>query len=59
MAKMFVQCPECKEKHPCDAKKRREITPMNIEETIEGWDLLTYVCLATGKETKAVVRSKK
>ena len=47
---MFVNCSECGERHEPD-----EVEFVNIEEDIQGWDLLTFVCPVTLKETKAYV----
>ena len=50
----FVHCPECKEEHTTD-----KVEFVGIEETIEGWDKMTYVCPTTGKQTAAIVRRKR
>jgi hypothetical protein len=33
-----------------------EIKCLDVEESIEGWDMLEFVCPETGDTTKAVVR---
>lgn len=46
-----VQCKECGEQHDTE-----EVKFVNIEEDIQGYDVLTFVCPATGNETTAYVR---
>lgn len=50
---MQVQCPECKEPH-----NPKDVEFVNIEEDVQGRDLLTYICPITGKETKALVTGR-
>ncbi len=47
-----VYCSTCGEKH-----RTSDVICRNIEESIEGWDVLEYVCPETGKIAKAVVRN--
>lgn len=46
----FVNCPECKERHPTN-----QVQFLNIEEDIHGRDLMTYPCPRTKNVTKALV----
>jgi len=55
---MFVRCPACGEDHPCD-EKWKAIDTLDIEEDIQGRDMLTYVCLATGVTAKSYVIRKR
>lgn len=50
LSEMFVRCLECGEEHVA-----KDVMFVNIEEDIQGRDLLTYVCPVTQKETKAYV----
>lgn len=47
---MHVRCSECGECHEPD-----EVEFVNIEEDIQGRDLLTFICPVTNKETKGYV----
>ena len=47
---LFVNCSKCGEKH-----YQGEIETLNIEEDIQGFDIITYTCPVTGEETKAYV----
>lgn len=46
-----VFCLRCREVH-----RTSEIKCLDVEESIEGWDMLEFVCPETGDTTKAVVR---
>jgi hypothetical protein len=46
----IVRCTQCGEEHEVE-----DVVFVNIEEDILGWDLLTYICPETDKETKAYV----
>ena len=50
---MFVRCSKCQEDH-----KPKEMETLNIEEDMQGRDLLTYVCPVTQEITKAYVLQK-
>lgn len=50
---MNVQCPKCGEQH-----NTKEVEFVNIEESPEGWDVLTFICPVTGKPASAVVRGR-
>ncbi len=54
MITMYVVCPECGERHDSE-----EVEGVDIEESPEGWDVLTYVCPVTGNEVKSLVYVKK
>lgn len=45
-----VRCTQCGEEHEVE-----DVTFVNIEEDPQGWDLLTYICPETKKETKGYV----
>jgi len=47
---MKVNCSECGESH-----EPGDVEVLNIEEDIQGRDLLTFICPVTNKETKAYV----
>lgn len=49
----IVICPECSEEH-----LTTEIESVNIEEDIQGRDVLYFVCPATNMETKSLVYKK-
>lgn len=46
----FIVCPECNSEH-----REGAIKAENIEENIQGQDVITYQCPVTKKLTKAVV----
>lgn len=48
-----VYCPKCGEQH-----KTQDLEFLGIEESIEGWDVLEYICPETNEEAKAVVRNR-
>lgn len=50
---LFVHCPECGEEHFIG-----DMETLDIEESPEGWDMLSFVCPDTGKTTKALIRGK-
>jgi hypothetical protein len=50
MRTAFVRCPECGEDH-----KVSDVEFVNIEESPEGWDTLTFVCPENGETTQAFV----
>lgn len=50
---MQVHCLECGEDH-----NPEDVEFVNIEEDINGRDLLTFVCPVTEKETKALVTGR-
>jgi hypothetical protein len=50
---MVVHCPLCGEEHDTEA-----VEFVNIEESPEGWDLMSYICPVKLSEAKAVVRRK-
>lgn len=45
-----VACPVCHEEHVVD-----EVETLDIEEDMQGRDLLTFICPAFQVETKAIV----
>lgn len=47
----IIHCPHCREQHYTS-----QVVCLGIEESIEGWDVLEYVCPEDGDTTKAVVR---
>ena len=49
--RMKVNCSECGETHYTEDN----IETVNIEEDIQGFDLLTYICPVTQKQTKSYV----
>jgi hypothetical protein len=49
----IVICPECSEEH-----LTTEIESVNIEEDIQGRDVLYFVCPVTNMETKSLVYKK-
>jgi len=53
IAKMstIIHCPHCREQHYTS-----RVVCLGIEESIEGWDVLEYVCPEDGVIAKAVVR---
>ena len=48
--RMKVNCSKCGETH-----YPGEVESLNIEEDIQGFDVLTYICPLTNLETKAYV----
>ena len=50
---VFVRCNKCQEDH-----KVKEVETLNIEEDMQGRDLLTFVCPKTQEITKAYVLQK-
>lgn len=47
---LYVNCPKCGEQH-----YPNDILVDDIEEDIQGFDIITYICPATGEEAKALV----
>lgn len=47
---LFVHCPACDTKHSVE-----EVEPLNIEEDIQGQDVLTYRCIETDTLQKGLV----
>lgn len=47
---MKVNCSKCHQTH-----RPGEIETINIEEDIQGYDLLTYICPVTKEKTKAYI----
>lgn len=52
MRNPYVHCPACGEDHFTD-----EVEFVNIEESLEGWDRMTFICPLTGDSAAAIVRS--
>lgn len=50
---LYVNCPKCGEKH-----YQGEIETLDVEEDIQGFDIITYTCPATGEVAKAYVLSR-
>lgn len=46
-----VQCRECGERHNTE-----DVKFLDIEEDIQGYDVMTFVCPVTGNNTKSHVR---
>lgn len=47
---LYVNCSKCGNKH-----FQGEIETLNIEEDIQGYDVITFVCPETKEETKSYV----
>ena len=48
--RMRVNCPKCGQYH-----YQGDVETINIEEDIQGFDILTYICPVTNEQTKSYI----